>query len=88
MQTYLTEPLTLDEIERQYNLTESVKGVVCMELNDMLEHDLDSFLDALGNKLTGSNLLMDISYQLVGVSEDHCMLIEVTGDPSMIFDRE
>lgn len=57
--------------------TADVKEVVRVNLGEIIERGLESFLDLLAEK-TGHELLMDINYKIVGHESD-TLLIEVTG---------
>jgi len=59
--------------------------IVQMDLNDILmAGSLDEFLLMLSERATGSPLLMDITYRVVGSSPTNDVFIEVDGDPSAI----
>ena len=59
--------------------------VVQVDLREIIENDLEGFLDILSERATGSSLLMDISYRILSV-ENNSLMIEVDGDPSEIED--
>lgn len=63
------------------------KGIVEVDLDDIIELDAEGFLDLLSEGLTGSSLLSDIQYKAVGVKEG-MIQIEVQGDTSMIEEEE
>jgi hypothetical protein len=71
---------------RQYTPSRQgyVTGTVAVGLGDVIDGDLEAFLDLLSEALTGSGLLMDIGYRLVGIDGDHTLRLEVTGDPQQI----
>ena len=79
--------LTREEIVAQFESTGEVKGKVSVSPNDMIEGDLESFLDLLSIRLIGDELLCDTRYRAVGV-EDGDVVFEVTGDPSMSLDDD
>ena len=64
-----------------------IRGIVKVALSDMIENDLEGFLDLISEKLTGSPLLMDIGYEPVSVFEEELYLL-VSGDVSGILDEE
>lgn len=67
-----------------------VKGVVSLDAGFLVAHDTEAVLDKLSELLVGDDLLMDISYKVLGVdpeNEDH-LYIEVRGDAYVSFDRE
>jgi hypothetical protein len=61
-----------------------ITGTVAIGLDEVIDGDPEAFLDLLSEALTGSSLLLDIGYHLVGVDDDHTMRLEVTGDPQQI----
>lgn len=82
----LTKPLTKQEIIRQFKAVGEVSGNVLVEINEMIEGDLEAFLDLISTRLVGSDLLCDVRYDAVGV-QDGDVVFEVTGDPSMVLDE-
>lgn len=58
--------------------------VVEVDLHDLIDNDLDNVLDLLSKKATGSPLLMDITYRVVGCKPPSTLYIEVDGDDSEI----
>lgn len=52
---------------------------VTVSLGDVIHGDLESFLDILSNEAIGNDLLMDISYELLGI-RDGMLLLRVTGE--------
>lgn len=63
-----------------------VTGVVTMDLDDIVNFDLEWFLDEISEKLVGSIMLLDVSYRAIGVLEDGSLQVEVTGDVSDVLD--
>lgn len=56
-----------------------IHGVVAVLIHDLINHDLDGFLDILNEKLTDV-LLSDMQYHVVAISEDGIILnIRVSG---------
>ena len=64
-----------------------IEGVVAVDLSDVIDNDLEGFLDLISYKMTGTELLMDINYNVVGHEED-MLFIKVRGDVSNIVDCE
>ena len=58
-------------------------GVVAVDLSEIIEGDLESFLDLLSEKLTDTELLMDVTYEIAGF-EENGLFLKVTGDVSNI----
>lgn len=85
--SYPVGPVTKETVCRYKDDNNYIRGIVKVELSDMIENDLDGFLDLISEKLTGSPLLMDIGYEPVSVSEEGLYLL-VSGDVSEICDEE
>ena len=63
-----------------------VHGVVSVDLDEVIGHTIEDFLDLLSTRLTGTELLCDIRYTIVGIDKPDTFYFEVVGDPSMIED--
>jgi hypothetical protein len=83
----LSQPLSIDDL-KAFPEEEPVTGVVAMELGDIIRlvetGGLDAVLDELAERLCGSILLTDIHFQTVGCMPDGSLMVEVSGDPSLI----
>ena len=77
----------MDEMKWRASIRGEVKGIVPILMEDLLDMNLDEFLDSLAEKLTGSSLLLDTRYEIVGHLEN-TLLLEVRGDPSEILKME
>lgn len=84
--SYPVGPLTKEAVCRYKDDNNYIRGIV-KELSDLIENDLDGFLDLISEKLTESPLLMDIGYEPVSVFEEELYLL-VSGDVSEILDEE
>lgn len=62
-----------------------VSGVIALSVDTIAEADYERFLDLISTELTGTDLLMDLSYAVVG-TRGELILLNVTGDPSTILD--
>lgn len=75
-------------VEQYHNQPEhNVSGIVRVDLHEIIDTDLEGFIDLCSERLVGSTLLMDVNYRIVGV-EGETLLIDVSGDPSMVVDDE
>lgn len=81
MADILKKPLGKSQIMARMDRDGYIKGVVAVDLEDVIDGDREAFLNVISTKLVGSDLLMDISYRLVGQRDD-VLYIEVIGDPS------
>jgi hypothetical protein len=53
-----------------------------VELHEIINNDLEGFLDILSERAVGNGLLMDIAYRVVAVQDDGTLILEVDGDDS------
>jgi hypothetical protein len=81
--TLLTQPLTSKDCDAKG----WVRGVIPLDLSDLIDNDLEGVLDLMSERLTGGPLLSDISYRVRG-HDGNTLHIEVEGDAGMAFDRE
>jgi hypothetical protein len=78
----LEKPLTARQIRKGLDEEGYITGVVEIDLEEILSLDADGWLDLLSKKLVGDDLLMDISYRVVGHRRPSGIHIEVIGNPS------
>lgn len=78
----IERPLTARQIRKGLDKDGYITGIVEIDLEEILSLDADGWLDLLSNKLVGNDLLMDISYRVVGHRRPSGIHIEVTGNPS------
>jgi len=64
-----------------------IRGEVLVDLPDLIDRDLEGALDMFSQRLTGGDLLMDITYKAVRV-EGESLVVEVSGDPAMILEMQ
>lgn len=84
----LSKPLSKEVMKAAVKAGEFVKGVIRVPLSGIIGKTLEDFLDMLGNKLTASDLLMEINYSVVGAESDGTLLIEVSGNAESVVDFE
>ena len=84
---YPVGPLTEKLIRRYMDGDNFIHGIVKVELSDMIDNDLEAFLDFLSEKLTGGSLLMEISYEPVSVCDDGEIYLLVSGDVTKILKK-
>lgn len=84
-------PMNLIEIHDQMKQNDgNVQGIVAVPLSVILfdavpsfKSSQEAFNDFVSNKLIGSDLLSDISYEMIGVdSKNDLIYFNVSGDPS------
>ena len=86
----IERPLTKREIRnRLIPNTRTIKGVIPVGLNELIDMDLEEFLDYCGNSMIGSPCLMDINYEVSGIRNDgQTILVEVTGEVDIDLEDE
>lgn len=76
-------PLRQDQAERMMEDHGGyIEGTVAIDIDYMINNDSESFLDLLSQKLTGTELLQDISYRVVGHKSPGTIYMQVRGNPS------
>lgn len=82
----LHEPLTPYEIGARADEDGWVEGLATFDMDDLIDSDLDGHGDQIGQKLVGSELLMDVTARPVSVMPDGSIVCRLTGDASAIID--
>lgn len=81
--------MTPEEVIAKRDGNNYVEGYVQIHISDIIDNDFESFLDLLSNALVGSDLLMDINYDLVALADEkNEVIFKVTGDISNILETE
>lgn len=89
MQEYiLTKPLTPEEIKAKMDEDNYITENIIVHLSDIIDMDLESFLDHLSITVTDSPLLMDINYDAIGILNKNNIIIQVHGDVSNIIEND
>ncbi len=68
-----------------------VEGYIQIHISDMIDNDYEGFLDFISEKLVGSDLLMDVNYEVVAQAKKifpNELILKVTGDASTIVESE
>lgn len=82
-------PLTEEQMKEM--ITEDdpyLSGNIIVDQDELIDNDLEGFLDIIAERLTGSPLLMDIDYKPIDVLEDGRIIFLVRGDVSSILGIE
>lgn len=82
----LREAMDREQLEKVMDVNKYVTVVVPVLLSDIIDSDLEGFLDLLSELVTASWLLIDITYRVIGVENDSTILLEVTGDVSECYE--
>lgn len=81
--TWDTAPLDKPLTEKDVDSDGWVRGVIRLELSELISNDLEGVLDIMSERLTGSGLLSDIAYEVVGHDGD-TLFVRVSGDARLI----
>jgi hypothetical protein len=84
----LKEPLTRAEILEMANEKNHwwVSGVISVDLNEMFG-DFEAFLDLASERLTGTIMLSDISYEVVGFEPNNILHMKIGGDAAEVLEH-
>jgi hypothetical protein len=82
----LFQPLTIEQIRERKDGDDYITGVVAVDLGEVIDTDLEGFLNLISERLTDTDILMGVSYNVVGHEED-TLWIEVTGDTKEILEN-
>ena len=66
-------------------MSERIEQKVWVSLSEVIEHNLEGFLDLLAER-AGFPLLMDIDYSIVRWDAGHGLVIEVSGEDGEDYD--
>ena len=75
----LTEPLSSRQISEIITNEGFIEGVVIVKLSDLIEGDLEDFIDSLSYNLIDCLGLTEVKYRIVGLKSDVEILIHVSG---------
>ena len=75
--------LTIEEMKQQMEKENQIHGFVRIHLSEVIDNDLEGFLDIISEQLTGSPFLMNISYNVDHTEADD-LILYVSGDASDI----
>ena len=86
----LTEHLTIEQMQElsKNDPNGYIEGVISFDLKDAIDNDFEGFLDIISEALTGTDILMDLNYSVVGAGPDGSIHLKVSGDPSSILGEE
>lgn len=87
---YLKNPMTVEEIKKFRDADNYIAGVISIHISDMIDNDLEGFLDRISTLLVNNECLMDVNYEVVGINdtEKDEILLKVTGDVSSILEMK
>ena len=75
----LTEPLSSKQIAERITNEGFIEGVVIVSLYDLIDGDLEGFIDILSYKLIDCLDLIEMKYRIVGLKSGIELLIHVSG---------
>ena len=80
----LEKPYTNKEILEKVDKDGWIKGNIAIEMSDMIDNDLEGFLDLLGEMLIGNCCMMQPNYTPIGVDENGLIILSVEGDVNFL----
>lgn len=75
----LDEPLTHDDVLKLADKNGYITGVVRVAFSEVIENDIEGFLDILSERLLETDLLSELSCYVVGVEDGKSLLVQVYG---------
>jgi len=80
-------PATEDQLYESSANGQYISGIMEVEPSDLIDHDYEGFLDLVSERLVCGDMLMDITYEVVGWNpETKAVKCQVTGDPSSTYE--
>ena len=84
----LQRPLTTKELIALKNARDYISCVIAVPQNTFVYHNHEELMDIISSVITGSELMMDISYKVVAIQDNSDFLVQVDGDVSMILEAD
>lgn len=81
----LSEPLSLQKIVLMTSDDNTyVRGNILVDLSEIIDNDLEGFLDLISERLVNNVCLMDVQYKVIDTLNDGRLVVSVSGDASEI----
>lgn len=83
---YLYGPLPEEVISANTDENGYIEGIIKLNLSDIIHSDFEQFLDTISEALVGNDLLMDTSYEIIGLcpEEKNTFYILIRGDATSV----
>lgn len=65
-----------------------VTGYIRLHVSDIIDNDLEGFIDVISEKLIGSDILMDVNYDIIAMEDANSFIVRVSGDVSAVLEME
>lgn len=85
---YLYGPLPEEVISANTDENGYIEGVIKINLTNTIYSDFEQFLDTISEALVGNDLLMDTSYEIIGLcpEEKNTFFILIRGDATSVLE--
>ena len=84
----LEKPLTENELKECATGDGRVKAIIPVFLSDMIGLKISDVLSMLSKKVVGNGSLIDIQYNVVGLTKNGMLELEVSGDASFLLNEK
>lgn len=84
----ILKPMTEKELRDNMDENGYIEADVIIGFHNILNVDMETFLDCISEAATGSPLLMDVAYQAIGIADKDNLIIRVRGDASEIIGED
>lgn len=88
LSTDVNTPYTMEQMRTLRDENNYITGLITICVYDMIDMDIETFLDTLSTKLTGTTILHDINYEFIGNDNNDNLIFRVTGDLDLIINDE
>lgn len=65
-----------------------IDAIGITDLDEVVQRHHEGFLDLLSEETVGNPLLMNIAYQVIGSVRDNTLILQVTGDASLVVESD
>ncbi len=72
---FLKKPYKRTEVLRRCSPEGEIVGIVEVELSELIDRNMDEFLDLISNRMTGDFTLHSLSYSVVGYNQNTLLLL-------------
>lgn len=79
-----SDMLTPKQMQEMMDTDGHITGIVAVDLSTIINDNIESLNDLVSEALTGTELLLDINYEIIGIQNRQTILLQVTGDATDI----
>lgn len=88
LSTDVNTPYTMEQMRELQDENGYIAGLIAICVYNVIDMDIETFLDTLSTKLTRTTVLHDINYEFIGNDNNDNLIFRVTGDIDLIINDE